>query len=572
MSASNNSKSLNRAAWIYYAGCYKRRNSPLVLTILLCAVQFVFVLPTIYLVRHVFDVVIPGGDLRGVFWDGVAIVVCQTIYTFFVLWVRRITLRTTKIAVGGIRYDLVSRLYALSRTFFSDVDRGGLHNTIVQDTERVDMMSNAIVSRMLPSLLAGAALFSVLIWLNWKLFLVTLLITPFIFGVNHLLGKKLKSASRGFRRSFETFSKGVLFVTESIDLTRSQTAEEFELKRQWKHIEDLRETSGRFAWFDTAYNQTQANLAMLAGVLVLMAGGVAVAHKSMTIGALLSFFVTLRMLSQYGAQVIEIAPTIVLGHQSLLALYQLLSTEAVEPYKGTAKIDFQGEIRFEDVYFRYGKPEVLNGVSLTIRPQRTVALIGPNGCGKSTMLHLILGFYRPHRGVLYCDGRPYDEVDLSCVRRAVGFVAQNPTFFSGSIRENIAYGAPDATLEQIRRAASLALADEFIAKLPDGYESQIGDDGVRLSGGQRQRIAIARALLREPKLLVLDEPTNHLDIHAVTRLMENLRNLESQLALLLVSHDREVVRHADEVYEIESGVAVRQTKIEEGVTPGALAR
>jgi ATP-binding cassette subfamily B protein len=572
MSPSDNSKSLNRAAWIYYAHCYKRRNSPLVLTIVLCAVQFVFVLPTIYLVQHVFDVVIPRGDLRGVFWDGVAIVACQTVYTFFVLSVRRITLRTTKIAVGGIRYDLVSRLYALSRTFFSDVDRGGLHNTIVQDTERVDMMSNAIVSRMLPSLLAGAALSSVLLWLNWKLFLVTLLITPFLFGVNHLLGKKLKATSRGFRRSFETFSKGVLFVTESIDLTRSQTAEQFELKRQWEHIEDLRESSGRFAWFDTAYSQIQGNLAMLAGVLVLMAGGVAVAHRSMTIGALLSFFVTLRMLSQYGAQVIEVAPTIVLGHQSLLALHQLLSTEAVEPYKGTAKLDFQGEIRFEDVYFRYGKPAVLNGVNLTIRPQRTVALIGPNGCGKSTMLHLILGFYRPHAGVLYCDGRPYDEVDLSCVRRAVGFVAQNPTFFSGSIRENIAYGAPDASLEQIRRAASLALADEFIIKLPEGYESQIGDDGVRLSGGQRQRIAIARALLREPKLLVLDEPTNHLDIHAVTRLMENLRKLESQLALLLVSHDREVVRHADEVYEIESGVAVRQSKNDEALTPGALAR
>ena len=572
MSAPDNSKSLTRAAWAYYASCYKRRNSPLVLTILLCAVQFVFVLPTIYLVRHVFDVVIPKGDLRGVFWDGVAIVVCQTIYTFFVLWVRRITLRTTKIAVGGIRFDLVSRLYALSRTFFSDVDRGGLHNTIVQDTERVDMMSNAIVSRMLPSLLAAAALSLILIWLNWRLFLVTLLITPFLFGVNHLVGKKLKSTSRGFRRSFETFSKGVLFVTESIDLTRSQTAEQFELKRQWKHIEDLRETSGRFAWFDTAYNQVQANLAMLAGVLVLMAGGVAVAHRSMTIGALLSFFVTLRMLSQYGAQVVEVAPTIVLGNQSLLALYQLLSTEAVEPYKGTAKIDFQGEVRLEDVYFRYGKPEVLNGVNLIIRPQRTVALIGPNGCGKSTLLHLILGFYRPQRGVLYCDGRSYDEVDLSCVRRAVGFVAQNPTFFSGSIRENIAYGAPDATLEQIRHAASLALADEFIIKLPDGYESQIGDDGVRLSGGQRQRIAIARALLREPKLLVLDEPTNHLDLRAVTRLMENLRKLESHLALLLVSHDREVVRHVDEVYEIENGVAVRQTRNDEALTPGALAR
>lgn len=570
MSTPDNSKSLNRKAWIYYARCYKRPNQSLVITVLLCAIQFVFVLPTIYLVRHVFDVVIPRGDLRGVLWDGLAIIVCQTLYTAFALWVRSITLRTTKIAVGSIRYDLISRLYALSRTFYSDTDRGGLHTVIVQDTERVDMMSNAIVSRMLPSMLAGASLSLVLIWLNWKLFLVTLLIAPLLFGVNRVLGKKLRTASREFRRSFETFSKGVLFVTESIDLTRSQTAEKFELKRQWTQIEDLRKKSGRFAWFDTAYGLIQGNLSMLAGVLVLMAGGVAVAHRSMTIGALLSFFVTLRMLSQYGAQVIEITPTIVLGHQALLALYQLLSTEAVEPYTGTSKFEFQGEIKLQEVSFRYGKPPVLNGVNLVIGPQRTVALIGPNGCGKSTILHLIMGFYRPHEGAVYCDGRPYDEVDLGCVRRGIGFVPQNPVFFSGTIRENMSYGAPEATLEQIQHAANLALADEFIAGLPEGYETRMGDEGVRLSGGQRQRIAIARALLREPRLLVLDEPTNHLDIHAVTRLMENLRKLDRQLALLLVSHDREVVRHADDVFEIENGFAVRRAKMD-AVTPGALA-
>jgi ATP-binding cassette subfamily B protein len=559
MRTQDNAKSQKRAAWRYYAGCYQGQKDSLFVTILLCSMQFIFVLPTIYLVRHVFDVVIPRGDLRGVFWDGITIAICQTVYTLFVLWVRKITLRTTKVAVARIRFDLLSRLYMLSRTFYSDGDRGGLHTVIVQDTERVDVMSNAIVSRMLPSFLASIGLSSVLIWLNWKMFLVTMLVAPLLFGVNRILGKKLKAASRTFRRTFDTFSKGVLFVTESIDLTRSQTAEKFELERQWKQIEDLRQNSGRFAWLDTAYGQVQGNLAMAAGVLVLMAGGVAVAHGSMTTGALLSFFVTLRILSQYGAQVIEIAPTIVLGNQSLLALHQLLTSEAVEPYHGTAGIDFQGEIKLEDVSFRYGKPAVLNGVNLIIQPRRTVALIGPNGCGKSTILHLILGFYRPNAGALYCDGRPYDEVDLSSVRRSIGFVAQNPTLFSGSIRENISYGMPEATLEQIRQAASLALADEFIIKLPDGYDTTIGDDGVRLSGGQRQRIAIARALLRQPKLLVLDEPTNHLDIKAVTRLMENLRQLENQLALLLVSHDREVVRHADDVFEIDNGIALRMT-------------
>ena len=565
MNTKGNSQSHSRQAWLYYAGCYKRQNQSLVLTLILCVMQFVFVLPTIYLVRHVFDVVIPRGDLRGVFWDAIAITACQVIYTAFSLWVRSVTLTTTKIVVSHIRYDLLSRLYALSRTFYGDGDRGSLHTIIVQDTERVDMMSNAIVTKMLPSLVASGSLSLVLIWLNWKLFLAVLIIFPLFFAVNRIMGKRVKTAARALRRSFETFSKGVLFVTESIDLTRAQTAEKLELERQWKHIEDLRVKSGRFAWVDTAYGLIQSNLAILAGVIVLMAGGVAIAHHSMTIGGLLSFFVTLRLLSQQGAQAIQIVPTIVMGHQSLMALFNLLSVETVEPYQGSANIEFRGEIRFEGVHFRYGQPAVLNGVDLTIRPERAVAILGPNGCGKSTILHLILGFYRPQAGVLYCDGRPYDEVDLSCVRRAIGFVPQNPQLFSGSIRENIAYGMPEASLQQIRRAASLALADEFIAKLPDGYETSIGDDGMRLSGGQRQRIAIARALLREPKVLVLDEPTNHLDIRAVTRLMENLRTLESQLALLLVSHDNDVIRYADDVYEIENGMALRLAKIDDTV-------
>ncbi len=571
MSVAAKSEKSYRAAWLYYAKCYKRGNGSLAVMILLSLVQFVFILPTIYLLKKVFDVIIPRGDLRGVFWYGIAIGLCQLFYTLFALWVRSLTLKTTKVVVGNIRYDLISRLYALSRSFYTDSERGNLHTTIVQDTERVDMMSNGLVSRLLPSLLAALSLSAVMIWISWRLFIAVVVIIPLLFLVDRLLVKKLKIASKDFRHSFEKFSKGVLFVTEAIDLTRAQTAEKHELRRQWQHVEEVRETSGRFAWFDSAYSQVQSNLATLASVIVLMAGGVAVANKSMTMGDLLSFFVTLRMLNQYGAQIIQVTPLIVMGNESLQALYALLSSEAAEPYQGTAKIDFAGEVRLENVFFRYGEPPVLNGVNLTIRPRRAVAILGANGCGKSTILHLILGFYRPQGGALYCDGQTYDGVDLACVRRAIGLVPQNPRLFSGSIRENIAYGLPEASLKEIRYAASLALADEFITNLPQGYETNIGDDGARLSGGQRQRIAIARALLRKPKLLILDEPTNHLDIHSVARLMENLRTAQHQLALLLVSHDNDVIRHADEVYEIENGFAVQLTKIDDAIVPGSLA-
>ena len=299
---------------------------------------------------------------------------------------------------------------------------------------------------------------------------------------------------------------------------------------------------------------------MAAGVLVLMAGGVAVAHGSMTTGALLSFFVTLRILSQYGASVIEIAPTIVLGNQSLLALHQLLTSAAVEPYPGTAKIDFQGEIRLEDVSFRYRQAGGVERRQPVIQPRRTVSSTSvPTVAARAPFCTLFSASTGPTSAFSTAMDVPTTKSIFPLSVEPIGFVAQNPTLFSGSIRENISYGMPEATLEQIRQAASLASRMISSSSLPDGYDTTIGDDGVRLSGGQRQRIAIARALLRQPKLLVLDEPTNHLDIKAVTRLMENLRPLENQLALLLVSHDREVVRHADDVFEIDNGIALRMT-------------
>lgn len=571
MKMSRKSGPHSRAAWRYYASCYDQSNARVFAMVLLGLVQSIFVLPTIYLLRHAFDVAIPQGNLRGVFGDGAGIAFCQILLIVFSLWVRDLTLNTTKNVVANIRFHLISRLYTLSRSFYTESERGALHTTIVQDTERVDLMSNGLVSRLLPSLLAILALSAVMVWISWKLFLAVLAIVPLLLIVDRLLVEKLKTASKTFRSSFERFSKGVLFVTESIDLTRAQTAEEYELERQMVNVKNLRETSGRVALFDSAYGLIQSNLTTLASVVVLMAGGIAIAHETMTMGDLLSFFVALRMLNQYTSQIVQTTPVLVMGNESLNALYSLISSEAAEPYRGTERFSFSGEVRLDDVSFRYGEGPLLSGVTLAIKPRRAIAILGPNGCGKSTILNLILGFYRPQSGGLFCDEMRYDRVNLLDLRRGIGFVAQNPKLFSGSVWENIAYGMPDATLEEVEHAARLALADGFIAKLPEGYDTNIGDDGMRLSGGQRQRIAIARALLRKPKLLILDEPTNHLDVHSVSRLMENLRRSQDQLSFLLVSHDRDVIRHADEVYEIENGFAMQMAKFEDPVQPGALA-
>jgi ATP-binding cassette subfamily B protein len=249
---------------------------------------------------------------------------------------------------------------------------------------------------------------------------------------------------------------------------------------------------------------------------------------------------------------------------SLARLDMLLAAEEREPYGGRAPLAFRGKVEFERVSFSYGGPAVLHGIDLTVERGERVAVTGPNGAGKSTLAALLLGLYRPERGRVLADGVPFDELDLRALRRQIGVVMQDPLLFPGSIRENIAYGRPDLGDAAIRVAAGRAAATAFIEALPEGYDTQVGDEGVRLSGGQRQRIALARALLSEPALLVLDEPTTHLDEAAIAALIESLEELPTAPTILLVTHDPDVAAHAERIVHLRDGGIVR---IEPRATP-----
>jgi ABC-type bacteriocin/lantibiotic exporter with double-glycine peptidase domain len=378
-------------------------------------------------------------------------------------------------------------------------------------------------------------------------------VAPLVFITNRVMSKRSKAAVNRFRDSFESFNTGILFVLKMMDLTRVQTAEQFEIQRQKRRIEDLRLTSGSMFWLQSAYSVTNGAVATIPGALILVVGGAAVGAKIMTLGQLVSFYVAAGMLSSSLGSTLSSVPGIIAGNESLVALYNLLRTPDVPPYSGTQRIDFTGSVRLENVGFRYKERPIISGINLALEPGMAVAIVGPNGSGKTTLASLLLGFYRPEEGRILADGKPYDELDLPYLRRFFGVVLQDSVLFPGTIWENITYGSPDASEAEIRHAAELATAHEFIVQLPDGYETFVGDDGGLLSGGQRQRIAIARALLRRPKLLILDEPTNHLDHASVQHLMENLQSMDTVPAILLITHDMALARATRQVYVLQPG-------------------
>lgn len=280
-------------------------------------------------------------------------------------------------------------------------------------------------------------------------------------------------------------------------------------------------------------------------------------------GSLMSFYLAMGLLTNYFRTLVAAGPNLWTGTAALEALHSILSVTDLEPYRGDRRIAFQGELALRGVRFRYGDNEVLRGVDLTIEAGSRTAICGSNGGGKTTLLYLLCGLYRPASGTVLADGVSYEELDVRALRESLGVVQQDPVIFSGTIWENITYGLPEASVAEVREAARLATADDFIVELADGYETRVGEGGVLLSGGQRQRIAIARALLRRPKVLILDEPTNHLDAAAVRGLLATLRALPTRPTLLVITHSREVLREFDVVYEVEDGRIACRGGVEE---------
>ncbi len=541
------------AAWRYFWAFHRNRSWLIGLSSLGSAAQSLVVLPTLFLIRYLFDVAIPQNDIRLLVLAGAGIFGFRLINSGISLWLRSINIRIINGSIFLLREDLLKKLYTFSRSFHTREDQKIIHTRIVQDSERLSNMSNALLSRLLPSFFISLALCFVLLFLNWFLVLVMISLFPVIFLSNRYSGQIVKSRVYIFQRAFESFGKGIWFVLRYMDLTRIQGAEAKETERQTQVLKDLEAQTGRMSFVYAVHGQMQQTLTGLSGILLIIIGGGFVAGGRMTMGEFLSFYVAAIFLFNHVDNMTACITDLINGNESLKTLYNLAQTQDRQPYRGDRQIPFQGFLALESVSFAYDRQPVLKSVSLSLEPGSRMAVIGSNGSGKSTLVELMLGFYAPVEGRLTADGVPYEELDLVHLRRSIGVVTQNPAFFSGTLLENVTYGATDVDRERVFEACRIALADEFVRQLPDGYETQIGEDGVLLSGGECQRLAIARALLRRPKLLILDEPTNHLDRVTVGRLLESLDRLEDHPAILIISHDDSVVEHAQEVWRLEDG-------------------
>lgn len=465
-------------------------------------------------------------------------------------------------AMTHLRMELFDFLCSRSVAFFTHQGSSSIHATILTDTERFQKFYEVLTGQILPAVMIGSGAIFLLFWLNPTLSIFLAVSVPLFLLVNYAILRPLSQQIAARARAFKTYSRELLSVISRFLIIRLQTAEDQERNRQVEFIRALKDTSYIYA------RQQALHLAFLNSMLLiligifLVIGGTQVSAQKLSLSNLLAYNVILVALRRYIQDAFSSLPALTDGFHALRTLGDLIATAPTEPYHGRKCYDVQESFSLRGVKFGYPSSSlVLDGVHLNLKRGSLSVITGPNGAGKTTIVNLLLGLYQPQEGMLFADNLPYTELDIRYLRKQMGVLLQDPWLFEGTVWENLVYGLPNADQEDVLAVSKFTSAHEFIEALADGYQSRIGERGIKLSGGQRQLIALTRVLIRRPKLLILDEPTNHLDPNAAQKLLRNLvdglvpvlYSVSERPAILMITHDTTLACEADFVYALQDG-------------------
>ena len=509
--------------------------------------------------QYILDDAIATENSRRILGAGAVLILLLASGELIGLLRRFVMARAGKTAVAELRRDLIRKLHDLPIAYHRQNDVGRIHDRIITATGAVDAMLQALVTSVLPAIVLSAGMAGVLLSLHWLAFLESLALMPVLYATYRYFHPRVQQAEDLHDASFEELSDSVILSLQAMELTRSHGAEEIDLARNTELISQNRQADERVRRTRGQYRTAERIVLSVFGVLVFVTLGIASARGDITVGEMVGFFVGLGLLVIPGAMTLAAVPVVREGNIALAEIMGVLNLPATRPYTGSVLPDEIGRISVRGVEFAYGDEALLTDVTLDISPGTVTMISGPNGSGKTSIIGLLMGLFRPVSGTMTMDGIPYDEVDMRAVRRRIGFAAQHPTILTGSIADNIRFGAPEASDADLWQAAHIGTVDDFIVDFPLGYDHMLGAEGRTLSGGQRHRIAIARALIRNPQLVILDEPTSHLDAGTLHRIITNLSRLPSNPAILITTHHPRVIDSVDHLYHIEGRRLIRDT-------------
>jgi ATP-binding cassette subfamily B protein/subfamily B ATP-binding cassette protein MsbA len=474
------------------------------------------------------------------------------------IWGRWHATRVTKRLQLSVRKQVFAHVMRLPLHRIQELKSGGAASILRQDAGSVGELMFGMLYNPWRAVIQLVGSLAILAWVDWRLLLGALVTVPLVYFTHRTWISRIRPQHRRIRAERErvdalaTEAFGGMRVVRAFGRQRSETSRIM----RGNHVMGRQEL---YAWWWMRGVEILWEILLpLASALLLMYGGWRVIEGHLTLGDLVMFLVYLLMLLGPIAVLAQSAAEFQNGLSGLDRVLDLLEEPREMESSTAVKIDrasVDGRITFDDVSFSYpgSSAYALQDISLDVEPGETIALVGPSGSGKTTLCNLVGRFYDPTSGRVLLDGRDLCDIDVDSYRNLIGIVEQDVFLFDGTVGDNIAYGNRRATDDDIRRAAAIANAHEFVDALPNGYETVIGERGVKLSGGQRQRIAIARAVLADPRILILDEATSNLDTESEQAIQTSLATLMENRTCFVIAHRLSTIAHADRIVVIENG-------------------
>ena len=485
-------------------------------------------------------------------------------------------LLTTSVAqwvAHDLRRMVYQRIQRLSLAEHGESRTGDLLTRVTSDIDAVqDFITSALLGIVI-NVLALAGMLGVMFYMNWRFTLVGLSVAPLMFLLVYVYTKRIKKASRLVKKREGELMSGVAEVLTSIQVVQAYAREDYEDRRfDWESRQNV--AAGLRARSMKARLSPMVDVLVAVGTcLVLGYGARLVMSGALSTGQLIIFLLYLGKTYKPMRDLSKMTNTVSKATVSFERIQELLDMESrVRDMPGARTAPrFAGQLDFDHITFSYdGTNSVLKDVSMRIEAGQVAAIVGPSGTGKTTIAGLIPRFFDPQAGRILIDGHDIREFTLKSLRDQVSFVLQDTLLFRGTVWENIAYGKPDAEIEDTVRASEAANAHEFIVKMPHSYATMIGERGVTLSGGQRQRIAIARAIVRDTPILVLDEPTAGLDAASERYVTEALERLMKGRTSIVIAHHLSTIRHADVIFVVKDAEVVERGTYDELLAKGGV--
>ena len=475
----------------------------------------------------------------------------HTIYMMFLS-------RAQRSVEAGLRGAMIRKLQQLSITFHKEIESGKIQSKVMRDVEAIENFTSQIFTTAITVIVNMTISLVIVINKNIAVFFMFLVCIPFTVLLSNVFKKKMRKLSHNFRKEIENTASDVLDMEELIPVTRAHALENHEVKKLTSSVSRIAESGYKMDKIYALFGSANWVMFSLFQMICLFFTGILAYRGKITIGDVTLYQSYFNSLIAQVSSIIGLLPIIAKGTESISSIGEILSSDDVENNKDKIKIEsLKGEYEFKNVCFKYDdKTPVLNGFSLTVKAGETVALVGESGAGKSTVLNLVIGFNKLDSGSFKIDGTDAEKIDMRSYRRFISMVPQTSILFSGTIRENITYGRRHVTDELLNYAVKAARLESVIEKLPDGLDTKVGEHGAKLSGGQRQRISIARAIIRNPRVIIFDEATSALDSVTESEIQKAIENLTKDRTTFIVAHRLSTIKNADKIAVVDNGRCV----------------